>query len=74
MLLSWTKYSSICNRLIHTVAKQKSNGKKKVIVLGAGWGGFQFVRYLNRKKYDVTLVRLFIFLQKIILTRFHKDN
>ncbi|CAF3695719.1 unnamed protein product [Rotaria socialis] len=56
MLLSWPKYSSICNRLIHTVAKQKSNGKKKVIVLGAGWGGFQFVRYLNRKKYDVTLI------------------
>ncbi|CAF1033217.1 unnamed protein product [Rotaria sordida] len=56
MFRSWLKYSLISNRLIHTVARQENNEKKKVIVLGAGWGGFQFVRYLKRNKYDVTLV------------------
>ncbi|UJR25350.1 hypothetical protein I4U23_006700 [Adineta vaga] len=56
MFRSWARYSSISNRLIHTVTRQENEGKKKVIVLGAGWGGFQFVRYLNRSKYDVTLV------------------
>ena len=75
MLQSLTRYSLVPSRLIHTVARQDNAGKKKVIVLGAGWyvrhtrialvnrthflrfrGGFQFVRYLDRKKYDVTLV------------------
>ncbi|CAF3532151.1 unnamed protein product [Adineta steineri] len=56
MFRSLLKYPLISNRLKHTLTRQENNGKKKVIVLGAGWGGFQFVRYLNRKKYDVTLV------------------
>ncbi|CAF4382185.1 unnamed protein product, partial [Adineta steineri] len=55
MFRSLLKYPLISNRLKHTLTRQENNGKKKVIVLGAGWGGFQFVRYLNRKKYDVTL-------------------
>jgi hypothetical protein len=37
MLRSWSKYQSIPNRLIHTVARQENEGKKKVVVLGAGW-------------------------------------
>ncbi len=74
MFRSWLRYPSISNRLIHTVTRQENEGKKKVVVLGAGWwvlffsiicitfiinfyrGGFQFLRYLNRSKYDVTLV------------------
>lgn len=72
MFRSLPRYSSIPSRLLHTVTRQDNVEKKKVIVLGAGWyvrrvrifrcsiwhfrGGFQFVRYLNRKKYDVTLV------------------
>ena len=72
MFRSLQRYSSVPSRLLHTVTRQNNVEKKKVIVLGAGWyvrgvrsfrcsishfrGGFQFVRYLNRKKYDVTLV------------------
>jgi len=37
MLRLWLKYSLISNRLIHTAARQENEGKKKVIVLGAGW-------------------------------------
>jgi hypothetical protein len=37
MLRLWLKYPLISNRLIHTVARQENEGKKKVIVLGAGW-------------------------------------
>lgn len=31
------KYPSISPRLIHTVARHENEGKKKIIVLGAGW-------------------------------------
>jgi len=39
-------------------------------------GGFQFVRYLNRSKYDVTLVRIFYFFFIILNKKnyFHVNN
>ena len=47
MFRSWVRSPLISNRLIHTVARQKNEGKKKVIVLGAGWYGlFLFLMYL----------------------------
>ena len=37
MFRSWLKSPGIFNRLLHTVPRQENEGKKKVIVLGAGW-------------------------------------
>ncbi len=37
MFRSWLRYPVISSRLIHTVSRQENEGKKKVIVLGAGW-------------------------------------
>ena len=36
---------------------RSSNGKKpKVIILGAGWGGYNFGSMISKELYDVTLI------------------
>jgi len=37
-------------------AVRRFSSKPKVVVLGAGWGGFGFAKALNKKMFDVTLV------------------
>lgn len=56
-------FRSISNvRKIYNVAKNnlKNNKdierKEKIIILGSGWGGFNFLLNIDFKKYDVTLI------------------
>jgi hypothetical protein len=38
------------------ITKYKPKGKPKVVILGAGWGGFNFGNQIDKDLYDVTLV------------------
>lgn len=39
------------------VANKPKDGKKpKVVILGAGWGGYNFGKYINKDEFEVILV------------------
>ena len=38
------------------VEDSKPKNKPKVVILGAGWGGFNFGNQIDKNLYDVTLV------------------
>lgn len=44
------------NRLLYRSAKSAEQEKKKVVVLGSGWGALSFVRKLDAEEFDVTVV------------------
>lgn len=37
-------------------SSESTNGKPKVVILGSGWGGFNFGNQVSKDIYDVTLV------------------
>lgn len=40
----------------HFKSTQPNGKKPKVVIIGAGWGGFNFGKYINKDEFDVTLI------------------
>ena len=50
---------------------------KKILVIGSGWAGSSFVKYIDTDKYDVTVVSLnrnFLYTPLLVNSIFYKKN